>query len=125
MNCPSSGRAESSPNWPHGHETSSEEQGVAAIKPNRAGKEARTPSGWRGWVQEETLEGAGHTGSRGAEPAPLKGPQELERITQTALVDHTAACSLPFLPISYGLLVSHLPTLPAEQWDFMYTPQST
>lgn len=66
---------------------------MTAIKPHRAGKETRTPSGWRGWIQEETLEGAGHSGS-GGEPAPLKGLQELTRITQTAPADHNAA-SLP------------------------------
>lgn len=64
---------------------------MAAIKPYRAGKEKRTPSGWRGRVQEETLEGAGHAESRGGKLAPLRGLWELERITQTAPVDHTAA----------------------------------
>lgn len=70
-------------------------QGVAAIKPYRAGKETRTSSRWRGQMQEETLEGAGHTGSREGELAPLKGLQEPERITQTAPADHTAACFPP------------------------------
>lgn len=42
-------------------------------------------------MQEETLEGAGHAGSGGGKLAPLGGLWELERITQTAPVDHTAA----------------------------------
>lgn len=68
---------------------------MAAIKPYRAGKETRTPSGWKGLAQEETLEGAGHAGSGGGQLAPLKGLWELGRITQTTPVDHTAACFPP------------------------------
>lgn len=65
---------------------------MAAIKPYRVGKETRTPSGWRGRVQEETLEGAGHGGG---ELPPLRGLRELERITQTTPVAHTAASFPP------------------------------
>lgn len=64
------------------------------------------------------LEGAGHAGSEGGE----LGLQELERITQML-----QGAFLPFSPISYGLLLSHLPTLLAEQWsswDFTHAHHS-
>lgn len=70
-------------------------------------------------MQEETLEGAGHSGSRG-EPVPLKGLQELE-LSRSFHAFH------PFSPIFYGLLLFHIPKLITEQWfywNFTYTQYS-
>lgn len=61
-------------------------------------------------MQEETLEGAGHSGSRG-EPLSVKGLQELK----LSRPFHTF---LPFSPISYGSLLFHIPKLIAEQWFY-------
>lgn len=80
---------ESSPNWSHGHETSSGAQGGAAMKPHRAGRAAGT--------QRERR--AGHAG----EPAPSQA-------SAGAGENHPAAgwrSSPSSSPLPYGLLLSH------------------
>lgn len=59
-------------------------------------------------MQEETLEGAGHSGSRG-EPASSQKKLEL------SIPFHAF---LPLSPISYGSLLFHISKLIAEQWFY-------
>lgn len=68
-------------------------------------------------MQEETLEGAGHSGSR-EEPASSQKELELSRPFHAFLT---------LSPISYDPLLFHTPKLSAEQWfywNFTY-PQSS